>query len=270
MNRVRACILTYHSLDPSGSVVSIRPEVFREQMRFLAETGVPVVPLYAVRNTSGAVALTFDDGFRNFLTHAFPVLQLYGFPATVFVVSAFCGRRNDWPSQPRNSGIPTAELLHWREVEEVSKAGIDIGSHTVTHPRMGLLSAMEVEKELSESRAAIEDRTGKPVRTFAYPYGESTVSVRAAVQRHFEWACGTRLAYLSPVSDSVNLPRIDMYYFQKRFWFQGLQFLHGQAYLGVRGILRSLRRQTMEYSATVANGIIGAPGKPLVPPPKRM
>jgi peptidoglycan/xylan/chitin deacetylase (PgdA/CDA1 family) len=217
--------------------------VFRAQMAFLAETRVPIVPLAEVRNTPGAVAITFDDGFRNFFKHALPVLQQYRFPATAFVVSNYCGGRNDWPTQPRSSGLPCAELMSWSEVEEISRAGIEIGSHTATHPRMGALTPAEIEEELSASRQAIEQRTGKPVRTLAYPYGESTPLVRAAVRHHFSWACGTRLAYLSPDSDNADLPRLDAYYLQNQFWFEALHSLRGRAYLGLRALLRELRQK---------------------------
>jgi peptidoglycan/xylan/chitin deacetylase (PgdA/CDA1 family) len=218
----------------------MRPEVFSAQMAFLAETRVPVKPLHAVRDTPGAVALTFDDGFQNFYEHAFPAIERFGFAATVFVVSGHCDGRNDWPSQP--GGVPAAELMRWSQVEEVSRAGIDIGSHTVTHPYLGRLPAAQVDRELSDSRAAIEDRIGRPVRTFAYPYGESTPAVRAAVGSRFDWACGTRLAYLSPSSDPVNLPRIDMYYLQNWFWFRGLGSPRGETYLAARALLRGLRQ----------------------------
>jgi peptidoglycan/xylan/chitin deacetylase (PgdA/CDA1 family) len=244
--RRRSCILTYHSIDPSGSVISIAPHLFRQQMAFLAEAGTPVVPLHAIRDTPGAVALTFDDGFRNFYEHAFPVLQRYGFPATVFVVSAYCGGRNDWPTQPRHNGVPLLGLMPWNQVAEVARGGIEVGSHTVTHPRMDRLSAAEIDAELDSSRAAIEDRIGRPVRSFAYPYGQSTAAVRAAVQSHFQWACGTELAYLSPASDLLNLPRIDVYYLQRRLGFQGLYSIHGSIYLAVRGLLRGLR-QTIQH-----------------------
>jgi len=243
MSLVRSCILTYHSLDESGSVISVRPEVFCAQMVFLAGAHIPVVPLPDVRSTPGSVAITFDDGFRNFFEHAFPVLRQYRFPATVFVVSGYCGRRNDWPTQPKSSGIPSAELMSWSEVEEISRSGIDIGSHTATHPRMGALAPAEIEAELSTSRDAIEQRTGKPVRTLAYPYGASTPLVRAAVRHYFPWACGTRLAYLAEDSDNADLPRIDAYYLQNQFWFEGLQSLRGSAYLGFRALLRGLRQK---------------------------
>ena len=243
MTRGRSCILTYHSLDSSGSVISVHPATFRQQIEFLIESGARIVPLGAARDTPGSIAITFDDGFRNFFEHAFPVLREFRVPATVFVVSGYCGRHNDWPSQPRNDGVVTADLMSWSEVEELSRAGIEIGAHTVTHPRMSRLSNADVEEELSRCRAAIEDRTGRRVGSFAYPYGESTPEVRAAVRRQFQWACGTRLAYLTPESDAVDLPRIDMYYLQKRFWFEGLRHRRGSAYLSARGLLRGLRQR---------------------------
>ena len=97
--------------------------------------------------------------------------------------------------------------------------------------------------ELTASRQAIEQRTGKPVRTLAYPYGESTPLVRAAARHHFSWACGTRLAYLSEDSDNADLPRLDAYYLQNRFWFEALQSPRGNAYLEFRGLLRGLRQK---------------------------
>jgi len=243
MKLARSCILTYHSLDETGSVISVRPDVFRAQMTFLAGAQVPVVPLSEVRSTPGAVAITFDDGFRNFFEHAFPVLRQYRLPATVFVVSDYCGGCNDWPTQPKGTDIPSAELMTWSEVEEISRAGIEIGSHTATHPRMGVLAPAAIEAELRASREAIEQRTGKPVRTLAYPYGESTPLVRAAAKHHFSWACGTRLAYLSEDSDNADLPRLDAYYLQNRFWFEGLQSPRGSAYLGLRAFLREMRQK---------------------------
>ncbi len=135
----RSCILTYHSLDTSGSILSISPDLFQTQMAWLARSGMPVVSLAEVQATPHAVALTFDDGFRNFFEHALPVLERYRFPATVFVVSGFCGGRNDWPTQPRNAGIPILELMDWSEVQQAAQAGISIGCHTVNHPRLPLL-----------------------------------------------------------------------------------------------------------------------------------
>ena len=88
---VRSAILTYHSLDESGSVISMPPALFRAQMECLAESPSKVVPLAEICDRPGAVAITFDDGFANFAEYAAPVLERLSLPATVFVVSGFCG-----------------------------------------------------------------------------------------------------------------------------------------------------------------------------------
>lgn len=243
MTLSRSCILTYHSLDTTGSVISTPPAVFREQMAWLAESGIPVVSLDRVREARASVAITFDDGFRNFFDDAMPVLEHYRFPATVFAVSGFCGGRNDWPSQPRHTGIPTLELLRWQELEQIARAGIGIGCHTATHPRLRSLSDEQLECELKGSRATIEQRTGAAVDTFAYPYGDSDPRVRQAVSRHFRVACGTKLRFVSPNSELWDLPRLDTYYIRSRFWFRGLTKRYGSAYLALRHLLRSVRGQ---------------------------
>src|SRR6185295_16311428 len=110
-------ILTYHSIDSSGSVISTSPEKFRQQMEILAKSAFQVLPLKGlvqqIRENKeipkNAVAITFDDGFRNVFENAFPVLKQYGFPATVFLVTSFCEKNNRWSGQPDR--IPTLELL---------------------------------------------------------------------------------------------------------------------------------------------------------------
>lgn len=230
MTLPRSAILMYHSLDESGSPVSIRPDVFRAQMDWLA-SNARVAPLAALRDTPGAVALTFDDGFRNFYEHALPVLAAHGFPATVFVVSGHCGGWNDW-AQPR--GIPRLALMGWSELEEAAAAGVTLGAHTATHPRLSKLDEAALDREMAVSRAAIEDRTGRPADTFAYPYGDWSAPVRRAAERHFRLACGTRLALVSPESDMLELPRIDVYYLRNRRRFEALGRPYGAAYITAR------------------------------------
>src|SRR5215813_12064633 len=94
----RSAIFTYHSLDHTGSVISVRPDDFRRQMEALAASSVKVVALPQIRKHPDAVAITFDDGFGNFTEHALPVLERLRLPATVFVISGYCGGRNNWPS----------------------------------------------------------------------------------------------------------------------------------------------------------------------------
>src|SRR5439155_21194204 len=109
-------ILTYHSIDDSGSPISIRPDAFRDQMASLRDGGWRALqPLELLQGhvrggwPERTLAITFDDGFVNFAEHAAPVLATYGFPAILFVVAGHVGGHNDWPAQPR--WVPPLPLL---------------------------------------------------------------------------------------------------------------------------------------------------------------
>jgi len=242
MSQRRSCILTYHSLDDSGSVISTSSATFREQMSWLAAEGIPVVPLEQIRDTPGAVAITFDDGFRNFFEQALPVLERHRFRAAVFIVSGFCGQWNDWPSQPRHGGIPKLELMSWEQARQAAAMGIEIGCHTATHPYLSRLPASDLENELHRSRTEIEQRIGAPVNAFAYPYGDAPLAVREAAGRAYKLAVSTRLAFVKTGSDALNLPRLDTYYLRNPLWFRGFTKSYGTAYLSVRRWARSLRQ----------------------------
>lgn len=239
-------ILTYHSLDESGSVLSLPPSVFAEQMRILYELGVQVVPLEVVRETvtgggpsARMVAITFDDGFRSMYDWGFPVLRRYGFPATVFLVTDYCGRTNSWPSQPPHIG--PQPLVGWTEVREMSGEGITFGSHTRRHPDLRSLTWREVEEELVASKKVIEEVVQAPVQAFAYPYGGYDGHVRMLVSRHFNLACATSLGFAGIRSDLFALPRLDVYYLRRPALFRRLFSAGMKAYLGLRRVGRALR-----------------------------
>jgi peptidoglycan/xylan/chitin deacetylase (PgdA/CDA1 family) len=235
-----SAILAYHSLDDSGSPISVPPSVFRRHVESLARSGRPVVPLAEIQRRPGAVAITFDDGFRSFYEHAFPCLREFRLPSTVFVVSGYCGRRNDWPSQP--AGIPSFELMGWGELKEIARHGVELGVHTVNHPRMTDIAAEEVDREILGCREDLAQRIGRPVGAFAYPYGLSNTRVREAVKRHFALACGVELDYVEATSDPADLPRLDCYYLRQPFWFDRLTTPLGAVYVSARRRLRRLRR----------------------------
>jgi peptidoglycan/xylan/chitin deacetylase (PgdA/CDA1 family) len=239
MSGGRSVILTYHSLDDSESVISIPPSLFRQQMEFLAASGMPVVPLDQALHRPGSVAITFDDGFCNLLDHAVPVLERLRLPATIFVVSEFCGRNNNWPSQLH--GVPDLPLLSWDNLSALPPL-ISLGAHTMTHPDLRRLSAEECERELCECQGQIEQHLGRPVRCLAYPYGASSPQVRSLADRHFELAVGTSLRFLSTRSSRLDLPRIDAYYLRGWFSLERLFTESGSLYIGFRSLLRNVRR----------------------------
>lgn len=231
-DRIPSAILTYHSLDDSGRLFSTPPAVFRSQMAALIESGLRPAPLAAVRETAGSFSLTFDDGLRSFRELALPLLLEHRLPATVFVVSGFCGRARGW----RSSRAPDGEdvLLDWEELREIAAAGVAIGAHTVSHPSLTGLSDESALQEMRDSRREIEDRIGKPVTGFAYPYGHSDERIRKLAAREFRLACGTELAMLNGDSDRFDLPRIFEYYLRSPFWLQRLGAFEGRAYVALR------------------------------------
>jgi peptidoglycan/xylan/chitin deacetylase (PgdA/CDA1 family) len=171
-------VLMYHSVadQPEPGVrgyyqTTTRPDAFARQMARLKAEGFQGVDLSAgltwlhsgseIGNTK-LVAITFDDGFRNFHTSAAPVLMQAGFTATMFLPTAFIG-------QTRRC-FKTVECLTWPEVRELRRAGMQFGSHTVNHPRLVELAGPQIEAELRDSKTEMENQLGEPVTTFAYPY----------------------------------------------------------------------------------------------------
>jgi peptidoglycan/xylan/chitin deacetylase (PgdA/CDA1 family) len=239
MTDLRSAILTYHSLDDSGSVISTPPEVFHRQIESLAESGIPLVHLDQISSRPGAVAITFDDGYRNLVEYAFPVLERFRVPATVFVVSRYCGLVNAWPSQAPGV-VPELPLMSWEELAAAPR-GIAIGAHTATHPRLPALAPAECDRELYECREAIEQRLARPVRWLAYPYGSCSTGVCSSAVRHFELAVGTSLRFVSPGASRMNLPRIDMFYFRDKPSLSHLFSPTMRGYIGLRNAARVAR-----------------------------
>lgn len=147
-------ILTYHSIDDSGSVVSTSPAIFREQMRYLSDAGFNVISVGEVVThlTEGrpvphnTAAIAFDDGYENVYTEAFPIMQQYGFKGTVFLIADYCGKRNDWPGN--DLALGRRPLLSWSEVREMHRHRIEFGAHTLTHPDLTRLNRPQAEQEI--------------------------------------------------------------------------------------------------------------------------
>jgi len=235
-------ILTYHSLDDSGSPISVSPGRFRRQMGWLESEGVRVVPLDELRDLPDslpAVALTFDDGIDNLLTEGLPILEDLGWLATVFVVTRKVGGNNSWRGGSR-SGVPTLPLLDWDSLGSLGARGWGIGSHSRHHPRLTRVNDAELEAELEGAAEDITAALGVRPRWFAYPYGSVDSRVIARASRIYEGACTTDLRPLGPGDHPMRLPRLDATYLsgpvRRRGWGPGLR-----RYLGYRRFLRAMR-----------------------------
>ncbi len=186
-------ILGYHRIGDARAdhVPTVSAEAFRRQLAFLARHRYRVLSLedVAARLDRGeplprrSTVITFDDGYEETCTVAWPLLKRLEFPATVFVT----------PGEVATPGFAT-----WEQLIAMSNGGMSVGSHTMHHSYIPTVPADRLPEEVVESKRVIEERIGRPVRLFSYPVGGFTMEARALVERSgYLAACTTNRA--SPV-----------------------------------------------------------------------
>lgn len=235
-------ILTYHSLDPSGSPISVHPEAFRRHVDWLASGDVAVRGFRELlMSREPGVAVTFDDAFVSFREIAWPLLKERGIPVTVFVPTDHAGRTNRWPDESY-AGIPELPLLDWDALRELALEGVQLGSHTRSHRDLRTLPDDELREELEAAAERIEEVTRRP-DLLAYPYGFADARVAAAAREVYSYACTDELRVIADDDDRHLLPRLDAYYLQRPGLLEGFGTWRFGAYLGARRLGRHVRRR---------------------------
>jgi peptidoglycan/xylan/chitin deacetylase (PgdA/CDA1 family) len=215
----RLPILMYHRIADGvtgpAAPFSVAPAAFEEQLAHLRDAGYSGVSLDEWRRAVESkrplagrrIAITFDDGYADFLTDAWPLLERFGFTATVFLVAGRIGGTNDWDSAFA-SEVP---LLDWPDVRKLQDAGVSFGAHTMTHPPLTGLGVADVVRESARARSELQIGLGRAVTAFAYPYGDADPAVK-----HLIGACGytfgltTRSGRCELGGGLLDLPRIDV------------------------------------------------------------
>ncbi len=249
-------IITFHAIDDSSSVIAYAPTTFRKAMASLYETGHRALPLLEALECLNrglpfperSFTITFDDGYESVYSQAFPILERYGWSATVFLTVGAHGHRTRSERLPSLSG---REMLSWGEAREMQRAAITFGAHTLTHPDLTRLPSAQVEAEVRDSKSVIEDALGTPVATFAYPFGRYDRRCREIVRGHFACACSDTLGLLHPQSDIHALERVDAYYFRSERLFPVVPTRWFPFYVRARAVPRKLRRAVRSCVATV-------------------
>ncbi|MFE3454153.1 polysaccharide deacetylase family protein [Nonomuraea sp. NPDC059194] len=204
-------VLMYHSVtkyDSDPLLVTVSPERFAAQMRWLADCGlrgVSMRDLLAAHRSGTArrlVGLTFDDGYADFASEVVPVLLDHEFTATVFPVTGELGGCNAWDAA---AGYPRKPLMDADDVRRMADLGMEVGSHSVSHRSLTTLADDELGRELAASRTALEEIVGAEVTGFCYPYGHAGAREVAAVREAgYGYACAI---WKSELSGAHALPR---------------------------------------------------------------
>lgn len=212
----------YHQIDtppargtPMRGLV-VAPSTFSWQMgmlRLLGYRGVSMtelMPYLRGERTGKVVGITFDDGYRNNLEHALPVLQRFGFSATCYAVSRLAGRDNAWDAK---QGVPSKPLMNADELRRWVAGGMEVGAHTRDHADLTTLDADTARDQITGCKRDLEDLVGAPVRHFCYPYGRF-------LPQHVVWAReagyqsattvnrGRAQPFADPFADPFTLPRV--------------------------------------------------------------
>jgi peptidoglycan/xylan/chitin deacetylase (PgdA/CDA1 family) len=184
-------ILMYHNIGepPDGAKLRslyVRTGAFGRQMwllKLLGYKGVSmseVMPYLRGEKTGKVVAITFDDGYLDTLEHALPVLNTFGFTATCYFVSGRLGQHNDWDAAALNVN---KQLMTAGQVKAWQAAGMEVGAHSRTHPRLTQCSDVQLADELAGSKQDLEALIGEPVTQFCYPYGDVDKRVAEATRQ---------------------------------------------------------------------------------------
>lgn len=209
-------ILMYHNIGrPSDQdrkpKLYVRLETFARQMlalRLMGFRGVSMseaMPYLRGERQGKVVAITFDDGYVDTLDAALPILQRNGFTATCYVVGQRVGQHNTWDAQQIGASKP---LMNRQQILQWHDAGMEVGAHTLTHPRLTDCDDVRLHTEVAGSKAELEAMLQTPVTQFCYPYGILDGRVVEAVKAAGYVAATTTVRGLAGVGGDLHtLPR---------------------------------------------------------------
>ncbi len=213
-------ILMYHSVAEAGppelAPYRISPQAFRQQMRYLRRHGYHSITIEdwgaciaAQRPLPGRpVILTFDDGYRDFIENAWPILERADFTATLFVVTERVGRIADWDP----AVLRPLPLMSWRDLQELQAKGVEIGSHSASHKDFSAISVDQVMAEGRRAREKLQEQLGREARVIAFPWGRGDEGVRRALARcGYAFGLTTWGGHSTFADDPMNLPRIEIF-----------------------------------------------------------
>ena len=225
--KIQFPILVYHQIGQENNLdyLVVAKKMFIWQMQYISRHYHPIQlsKILEIMNQSQpipprTIAVTFDDGYADTFSEAFPILKYYKIPATLFITTGFIDGHTPAPYG--------AKMLSWNKIKEMQRSGIECGAHTVTHPNLRRLSLKKAMQEVSQSKNRLEEKLQSPVKLFAYPYGHSrsfSQSTQTLVQKAgYLGACTTLPGWNDSYTNPYELRRISFAKSQVRYF--ALQF----------------------------------------------
>ena len=234
-------ILTFHSIDDSGSVLSFPIAKFEQLVNQLSCSDITICPLDELLepNIDNALAITFDDGMISVFEHALPILRNANVPSHLYLTTGAVGKDNRWPTQP--AAAPYFNMMSWDQIEACVEAGVNLEAHTHTHPWLTRLNDEAIIEECELADNTIEKKFGRKPRHFAYPYGDVNRHVCDVVGARYKGCVTTELRPLPKSVNAALLPRWDSYYLQHSSDYKNLFSFSHMTYMNARYLMRKVR-----------------------------
>ena len=209
-------VLLYHRMGAPklSSLVAgqyVTRGLFSSELDYLSARGWKSVSLENIPQNgydSDKFCVTFDDGYLSVYEHAYPALAKRNMTATVYVVADTIGGINEWDHK---AGDQMEKMMTAEQVREMSDNGFEIGSHTLTHAHLTMLSDEQLKMEVVDSKHKLEDIIGKEVTSFSYPYGDYDNRVlEAAIAAGYKCAVSTKLGVIVSGTSAFEIPRVNV------------------------------------------------------------
>ena len=215
-------ILSYHKISSQleFGLNTLPPDRFRQQLIYLKDQGFKTITFREILDDNippHPLIITFDDGYASVYQQALPVLQEFGFRAVIFIITDYIGKANTW-----DANLLSIKFFHLdgSQIKTLVGAGMEIGSHGVSHRALTFLPPEQLEYELRCSRERLTALVGKEIITFAYPFGIQNPAVQKAVQQAgYSFAC-MNMRGTGRKSNQYCLPRIPVYRTDSWFSFK--------------------------------------------------
>ena len=203
-------VLTYHSISNDKSPISLSTKIFESHIIYFKKLGLQSINFNEInQNKKNQIIITFDDGYKDILTNALPILKKYNFKATCFFVTNLIGKTNYWDD--KNDKIIIKEIMTPGCIKKWYDNGMSVQSHSHNHLDLTKLSNIEIIKELEYSKKYLLENFNIESDVFCYPFGRVNNNVYQITKKIYKNAVTTnRSRYNINKHNPLLIPRIDM------------------------------------------------------------